>query len=444
MRAARETKRLRVLTTAWEIESSIQQTKLLEEILEQDALEYASSSDEDSSLKKLLVGRTSSDLEVEVDFNIGMFKPRSHINFVCNSSPPKENDETPLSLILSLNPAAESSPSRYFFTVFNQELAASPHLATNSHQKYYMFEIHVYSSPPGIPGPLEWICSYMGTIPHVFDRHTPVSVKACLAGLLQNPLTQILVVSMMSDRVPNGSLRSWRILRNKSGSRQVPPCLRAKQFSRPGEAPFGHRSYRAYSALSNNRGHNSVLTMQRKRELCELLTILSASSAMLGVSPHTRLELEHFIFADGDNDDHHRTAAFLTRTNTGFQVLATGQTEIFGMNTELDALPLTVSSICSNGTPYSNPPARNHSAKFDINWHASSFGTAHEVEIHFKLRTNLRLDLARCSCTAGESCGHCGSWVYRLFRGEMMRNHVVCEDLASVLVLVCHQENAET
>ncbi|KAG2353707.1 hypothetical protein BDR07DRAFT_1379250 [Suillus spraguei] len=162
MRAARETKRLRVLTTAWEIESSIQQTKLLEEILEQDALEYASSSDEDSSLKKLLVGRTSSDLEVEVDFNIGMFN----------------RDLT-----------------SYFFTVFNQELAASPHLATNSHQKYYMFEIHVYSSPPGIPGPLEWICSYMGTIPHVFDRHTPVSVKACLAGLLQNPLTQILVVS---------------------------------------------------------------------------------------------------------------------------------------------------------------------------------------------------------------------------------------------------------
>ncbi|KAG2348091.1 hypothetical protein BDR05DRAFT_957751 [Suillus weaverae] len=65
-----------------------------------------------------------------------------------------------------------------------------------------------------------------------------------------------------------------------------------------------------------------MLSMQRKWELRKLLTVLSTSSAMLGISQYTRLELEHFIFADGDNDErHHRTAAFLTRTSTGLQVL---------------------------------------------------------------------------------------------------------------------------
>ncbi|KAG2076575.1 hypothetical protein BDR04DRAFT_1204618 [Suillus decipiens] len=64
------------------------------------------------------------------------------------------------------------------------------------------------------------------------------------------------------------------------------------------------------------------------------------------------------------------------------------------MNTELDALPLTVSSICLNRTPYSNQLARDHSTKFDINWHASSFSMAHKVQIHFKLHTNSQLDLA--------------------------------------------------
>ncbi|KAG2071469.1 hypothetical protein BDR04DRAFT_1142230 [Suillus decipiens] len=63
--------------------------------------------------------------------------------------------------------------------------------------------------------------------------------------------------------------------------------------------------------------------MQRKREFCELLTVLSASSSMLGISKRTRLELEHLIFPDGDNDDHiHHTAASLIRTSTALQVLA--------------------------------------------------------------------------------------------------------------------------
>ncbi|KAG1852911.1 hypothetical protein C8R48DRAFT_675987 [Suillus tomentosus] len=73
MQATRECKRLRALTTAWEIESSVQHTKLFEKILEQDALEYAQSAEEASSFKKMLVGRTLPDLEGEVDFNIGAF-----------------------------------------------------------------------------------------------------------------------------------------------------------------------------------------------------------------------------------------------------------------------------------------------------------------------------------------------------------------------------------
>ncbi|KAG2078535.1 hypothetical protein BDR04DRAFT_1086945 [Suillus decipiens] len=48
---------------------------------------------------------------------------------------------------------------------------------------------------------------------------------------------------------------------------------------------------------------------------------LSVSSSMLCWASHS-LKLEHFVFADGDNDDHsHPTAAFLARTNAGLQVL---------------------------------------------------------------------------------------------------------------------------
>ncbi|KAG1757985.1 hypothetical protein EDB19DRAFT_1901468 [Suillus lakei] len=73
MQATRESKRLRVLTTAWEIESSVQRTKLLEMMLEQDALEFVRSDAEASYFKKLLVGRTSKDLNVDIDFNIGAY-----------------------------------------------------------------------------------------------------------------------------------------------------------------------------------------------------------------------------------------------------------------------------------------------------------------------------------------------------------------------------------
>jgi hypothetical protein len=73
MQATRECKRLRALTTAWEIESSVQHTKLFEKILEQDALEYAQSAQEASSFRKMLVGRTLPDLKDEVDFNTGAF-----------------------------------------------------------------------------------------------------------------------------------------------------------------------------------------------------------------------------------------------------------------------------------------------------------------------------------------------------------------------------------
>ncbi|KAG1826808.1 uncharacterized protein BJ212DRAFT_6951 [Suillus subaureus] len=63
--------------------------------------------------------------------------------------------------------------------------------------------------------------------------------------------------------------------------------------------------------------------MQRKREFCELLTVLSASSSMLGISKCTHLALEHFIFPDSDNDDRsHHTAVSLTRTSAALQVFA--------------------------------------------------------------------------------------------------------------------------
>lgn len=73
MQATRESKRLRVLTTAWEIESSVQRAKLLETMMEQDALEYARSDAEASSFTKLLVGRTSDELDIDIDFNIGAY-----------------------------------------------------------------------------------------------------------------------------------------------------------------------------------------------------------------------------------------------------------------------------------------------------------------------------------------------------------------------------------
>ncbi|KAG2076373.1 hypothetical protein BDR04DRAFT_1090396, partial [Suillus decipiens] len=59
--------------------------------------------------------------------------------------------------------------------------------------------------------------------------------------------------------------------------------------------------------------------------LHELLTVISASSAMLGISQCTHLELECLIFTDDDNDNHHHcTAAFLTRTSAGLQTAAGG------------------------------------------------------------------------------------------------------------------------
>ncbi|KAG2060722.1 hypothetical protein BDR06DRAFT_967150 [Suillus hirtellus] len=73
MQATRESRHLRVLTTAWEIESSVQHTKLLERMLEQDVLEYARSDAEASSFKQLLVRRTSQELDIDIDFNIGAY-----------------------------------------------------------------------------------------------------------------------------------------------------------------------------------------------------------------------------------------------------------------------------------------------------------------------------------------------------------------------------------
>ena len=62
--------------------------------------------------------------------------------------------------------------------------------------------------------------------------------------------------------------------------------------------------------------------LQRKQQLCELLTVLSASSSMLAVTKRTRLEFEHFIFSDDNGDGHNSTDDFLLRAGTGFQVLA--------------------------------------------------------------------------------------------------------------------------
>ncbi|KAG1822129.1 hypothetical protein EV424DRAFT_1346780 [Suillus variegatus] len=70
--ATRESMRLRVLTTAWEIESGLQRMKLLECILEQDALEYGRSIAEASHFQRHLVGGNKQELEASVDFNVGV------------------------------------------------------------------------------------------------------------------------------------------------------------------------------------------------------------------------------------------------------------------------------------------------------------------------------------------------------------------------------------
>jgi hypothetical protein len=69
--ATRESMRLRVLTTAWEIESNLQRMKLLECILEQNAVEYAHSIADASYFQRYLAGGNQQDLEASVDFNVG-------------------------------------------------------------------------------------------------------------------------------------------------------------------------------------------------------------------------------------------------------------------------------------------------------------------------------------------------------------------------------------
>ncbi|KAG2045825.1 hypothetical protein BDR06DRAFT_977926 [Suillus hirtellus] len=80
MQATQESRCLQVLTMACEIESLVQRTKLLERMLEQDALEYAHSDAEASSFKQLLVGRLP-----EEDINDGMDSERESPNskFIC-------------------------------------------------------------------------------------------------------------------------------------------------------------------------------------------------------------------------------------------------------------------------------------------------------------------------------------------------------------------------
>ncbi|KAG2114956.1 hypothetical protein BD769DRAFT_1391339 [Suillus cothurnatus] len=73
MQATHKCKCLCVLKMAWEIKSSVQCTKLLETIMEQDALEYACSDAEASSFKKLLVKCTPKELDINTDFNIGAY-----------------------------------------------------------------------------------------------------------------------------------------------------------------------------------------------------------------------------------------------------------------------------------------------------------------------------------------------------------------------------------
>ncbi|KAG2055206.1 hypothetical protein BDR06DRAFT_1007114 [Suillus hirtellus] len=67
-----ESMRLCVLTTAWEIESNLQCMKLLECILEQNALEYGHSITEASYFQRHLVGGNQQELKASVDFNVGV------------------------------------------------------------------------------------------------------------------------------------------------------------------------------------------------------------------------------------------------------------------------------------------------------------------------------------------------------------------------------------
>jgi hypothetical protein len=101
--------------------------------------------------------------------------------------------------------------------------------------------------------------------------------------LSQKSIPCIIIYLTLSCRYLSQSIQCFTaiigiyIVRYKLGNfgDEVPPCLRAKQFSRPGEAPFGHHSNHTYSTLSDNIHHNSVLVMQQKQELHELLTVLS-------------------------------------------------------------------------------------------------------------------------------------------------------------------------
>jgi hypothetical protein len=119
MQATRKCKRLRVLTTAWEIESSVQRTRLLETMMEQDALEYARSDAEASSFKKLLVKCTPKELDIDTDFNIGAYNcdimsfvvsdvQLDHIEgLACNLRLPGEDNDD------SMDSEGESSDSKF-------------------------------------------------------------------------------------------------------------------------------------------------------------------------------------------------------------------------------------------------------------------------------------------------------------------------------------------
>ncbi|KAG2108481.1 uncharacterized protein F5147DRAFT_695167 [Suillus discolor] len=69
--ATRESMRLRVLTTAWEIEAILQNIKVLESILEQDAHEYGRSIADASYFQRYLAGRNKQELEASMDFSVG-------------------------------------------------------------------------------------------------------------------------------------------------------------------------------------------------------------------------------------------------------------------------------------------------------------------------------------------------------------------------------------
>ncbi|KAG1855166.1 hypothetical protein DFJ58DRAFT_727601 [Suillus subalutaceus] len=69
--ATRESMRLRVLTTTWEIEANLQRIKLLESILEQNAHEYARSIADASYFQRYLAGGNKQELEASMDFSVG-------------------------------------------------------------------------------------------------------------------------------------------------------------------------------------------------------------------------------------------------------------------------------------------------------------------------------------------------------------------------------------